>query len=243
MCRIVKYLLFGLFMFIAGCVTIYNPATGRQETYFIDENTEISMGRNLASQILRENKVVRDKRLLFYVRGIGRRLAESSDRKLDYNFYVLDKKEINAFALPGGYIFVNRGLIDKADRDELAFVLGHEIGHVCARHSVKRLQISLGFDLVLSMALSKPKHEDIRKGIGSVYNIISLGYSRQDEFLADSLGVKYAQRAGFNPWGAVSMLRKLKREGRQQPVVFLSSHPPAEERIRRVEEKINRMRK
>ncbi|HDN86501.1 MAG: hypothetical protein DRP68_00280 [Candidatus Omnitrophota bacterium] len=237
-----QIVLFTLVVFLYGCVTIYNPATQRREFYFIDENTEILLGKNLASQILNSKKLVKDKNLNRYLQEIGERIAKVCDRSsLNYHFYILDEEEINAFALPGGYVFVNRGLIDRVGRDELAFCLGHEVGHICARHALKRLQASLGMQLILSLALKNPEYINIRKGLEVIYNVISLGYSRQDEFLADYLGVKYAYKAGFSPQGAVILLEKLKREGEVRPFVFLSSHPPPQARIERIKEEIKKL--
>ena len=235
--------IFFLTILIIGCTTIYNPATQKKEFYFIDDNSEILIGRNLALQFLSENKVLKDERLLSFVREIGEKVSKVSDRSyLPYHFYVLDYDDINAFALPGGYIFINKGLVDKTDTDGLAFVLGHEIAHVCARHSIKRLQVSLGLNLLLGLALGDAKHADLRKGIDIIYNIIALGYSRQDEFLADSLGVTYAQKAGFSPYGAITVLNKLKEEGEKDyRLVFLRSHPPLEERIINVRRKIEEL--
>ncbi len=228
-----------LFFIFSGCVTIYNPATGKKEIYFIDENTEILIGKNLASQILREKKVCQDKELILYVNDIGQKVARASQRNyLKYHFYILEDKEINAFALPGGFVFVNKGLVDIANKDELAFCLGHEIAHICARHPVKRFQASLGVEFLLSIALRKPKYADLRRGLSIIYRIIALGYSRQDEFLADSLGLYYAYKAGFNPYGALTLLEKLKKQEKTHPIVFLSSHPPLEERIKKIKKRI-----
>lgn len=229
-------------VFFSGCVTIYNPATGRNETYFIDEDTEIQLGRNFAGEILKETPQVTDVSVVNKVRSIGYRVSRDSDRPdLEYNFYVLEDKTINAFALPGGYIFVNKGLVDAATEDELAFVIGHEIGHVCARHGLKRLQIGLGYDLLITLALGKSQYADTRAGLNLVYNFVALGFSRQDEYLADSLGVDYAYRAGYNPEGAIGMLQKLKIEAQKkggETFVYFSSHPPIDERIKKVKEEI-----
>ncbi len=234
--------LFPLMVFLYGCVTIYNPATQRREFYFIDENTEILLGKNLAFQILSSKRSVKDKNLNRYLQKIGERITKVCDRNsLQYHFYILDEEEINAFALPGGYVFINRGLIDEVGRDELAFCIGHEVAHICARHGLKRLQASLGVQLILSLALRTPEYIDIKKGLKVIYNIVSLGYSRQDEFLADSLGVKYAYKAGFNPQGAITLLEKLEKKGGIHPFVFLSSHPPPQARIERIKEEIKRL--
>ena len=228
-----------LLVFVCGCSTIYNPATQRREIYFIDEKTEVSMGQKLASQILGEKKIVDDEHVLSYVREIGEAVASVSDRRtLTYHFYILDDKNVNAFALPGGYIFVNKGLLDYADRNELAFVLGHEIGHVCARHSVKRLQASLGLNLILDITLRNPRYGDVRRAVDVASGVVSAGYSRQDEFLADSLGVTYSARAGFVPEAGITMIEKLRKENARSAFNFFSSHPPPEARIKNIRRKI-----
>jgi len=228
-------------IFLAGCVTVYNPATGKKEIYFITDNMEIMIGKNIATDILTKNKAVKDEELISYINELGRRIALVSDRNyLKYEFYILDNKEINAFALPGGFVFVNKGLIKKVDKEELAFVLGHEIGHICARHSIKRLQASLGISIILSLALKNPDYELTRRAINIIYEVISLGYSRKDELLADSLGVKYMKKAGFNPQKAISLLEKLKKEEKNDfTLIFLRSHPPIKERIKNIQKSVN----
>ncbi len=231
-----------LFLLTQGCVTVYNPATHKKEFYFIDQNSEILWGRYLASEILRTKKAVKDGGLNKYINDIGKMIAKASDRRdLEYHFYILKDKELNAFALPGGYVFINSGLLEKVNEDELAFTLGHEIGHICARHALKRLQASLGMELILGVALREPKYADIRKGLDIIYNLISLGYSRQDELLADSLGIKYSYRAGFNPYAGITLLKKLKKEGAKHPFVFLSSHPSPDVRIKNIEKIIQEL--
>ncbi len=222
-----------LAVLLAGCVTIYNPATRQRETYFITEQTELAMGKNLAEQIAREEPLVKDQRILSYVRDIGTKVARFSDRtNLAYHFNVIDDDTLNAFALPGGYVFVNRGLVSRTSRDELAFVLGHEIGHICARHSLKRMQVALGVNLLFDLALKDPESAYLRRGLNIVYQAVSSGYSRQDELLADTLGATYAFRSGFDPRAAVTMIEKLKNESSQAPIVFLSSHPTPDTRIK-----------
>lgn len=165
-----------LAIFLTGCVTIYNPATQKRESYFIDEKTEIAIGKNMTKDILRENKTINDTNLSEYVNGIGEKAARASDKNnLSYYFYVLDDKKINAFAVPGGYIFVNKGLLDKLNEDELAFVLGHEIGHVAARHSIKKLQVALGFNILTSIALDNPDYAQTEQAVGIAFNVISSG--------------------------------------------------------------------
>jgi predicted Zn-dependent protease len=229
-------------LLLTGCVTVYNQATERHESYLIDEKTEISIGKNLANDILRENKTVNNINLSQYVTGVGNKIAKESDRSnLVYHFYVLDDKKLNALAVPGGYIFINKGLIEKLNEDELAFVLGHEIGHIAARHSIKKLQVALGFNILTSIALDNPDYASTQTAVNLAFDIVSSGYSRQDELLADSLGLKYLIRCGYTPYAAISALGKLeKEEGTNLGLVFLRSHPLTKERIKQLKAKIEK---
>lgn len=226
---------------LSGCTTIYNPATGNRETLFIDTQTEVSLGNDMAKQISSEMKLlddpVRQKRL----EAIGARIAAVSDRQdLKYYFKIVKDKEFNAFAIPGGTVYVNNGLIDAANDNELAAVLGHEVGHIAARHSVKRLQAVLGYQLISSIALGLTGQGQVIQAVDVVFNVVTLGYSRKDEYLADKLGVKYAKAAGFDPHGMVTFFQKLKAESKNTGLnlVFLSSHPPIDERIKKAQEEI-----
>ena len=235
------FLIFVFFcLFVSGCITIYNPATERDEVYFISEETEIEIGGNLAKKIVNDNKMVDDPARSDFLKKIGNKIAGASDRSsLTYNFYIVDDGQMNAFALPGGYIFVNKGLIDKTTRDELAFVLAHEIGHVTARHSLKRLQASLGLGLLIDIALGSSDKANIRQAVDIAYGVIASGYSRKDELLADSLGIKYVYAAGYDPEAAITLLKNLERETDQgYTPIFLRSHPVIEDRISNVKDKI-----
>jgi len=223
---------------------MYNPATQKKESYFISEAQEVAIGKNLYQEIIQKNKITTNKELINYVKDMGQKIAQASHRNyLNYNFSILDDKEINAFALPGGYIFINKGLIDKMDEDELSFVLAHEIGHICARHSLKRLQSSFFMSLITSLASSHPDYGVVRAGVNAVYNVAALGYSRSDELLADSLGLEYMHKAGYNPRGAIDALEKLRAEGGENnSVAFLRSHPYPEDRIEKIKEKVKSLK-
>ncbi|MFH1317524.1 MAG: M48 family metallopeptidase [Candidatus Omnitrophota bacterium] len=240
--NVILFLILSLGIFSSGCVSIYNPATGRNELYFIDEKTEISIGNNVAARIIEDNEIVQDKSLQFYIENTGNKLKKVSDRtNLEYKFYIVDDDQLNAFAVPGGHVFLNKGLIDTATKDELAFVMAHEIGHICARHSVKKMQTALGLNFLLSVALRDPNYQAVNKTINLVYNVVALGYSRKDELLADSLGVKYSKKAGFNPEASFSLLEKLKKEegNANYTLVFLRSHPLPDERIKNIQKTLN----
>jgi len=206
---------------------------------FFSQNQEIEMGRSYSSQLNGQLQLVDNPQITQFVEQVGRRLVDSSMRRdLQYRFFVVNTKEINAFALPGGFIYVNRGLIERTDNEsELAGVIGHEIGHVVGKHSLKQLSkklllagITVGAGLAVS-AKSKKWGEivSIAGGVGVFF--ASLKYSRDDEREADWLGLTELNQAGYSPWGMVSFFEKLESEskGRGLPA-FLSTHPLPRER-------------
>ncbi|MBU0547838.1 MAG: M48 family metalloprotease [Candidatus Omnitrophica bacterium] len=227
---------------LSGCATIYNSATGQRETLFIDTKAEVSLGSDMAKQISREKKIINDPKMQERLDKVAKRIAVVSDRQdLRYNFNIVDEKEFNAFAIPGGSVYINSGLMGAANDDELAAVVGHEVGHIAARHSVKRLQAVLGYQLLSSIALGVSGQKQVFQAVDVVFNVVVLGYGRKDEFLADRLGVKYSKAAGFNPRGMVTFFQKLKQESKNSgpTLVFLSSHPPIDERIKQAEGEIS----
>jgi predicted Zn-dependent protease len=163
-----------------------------------------------------------------------------SDRQdIEYNFYVLEDKELNALTLPGGFIYVNNGLVKILNDDELAYVLAHEIGHVAARHIAKKLQSSMAYQLILGIAFTSVgdsaggNAQGIASGVDAVYNLVDLAYSRKDEYEADRLAVKYAYKSGFDPYASISSLEKIKKEeGPNWKVLgYFRTHPYVDERI------------
>jgi len=224
-------------------VTIYNPATQKKETLLIDTESEIALGRDMDNQIQRKLKILSDPQMQYRLENIGNRVAAASDRgDLAYHFKIVKDKELNAFAIPGGFIYVNSGLMDIAGDDEVACVLAHEIGHIAARHSVKKLQAVMSYQIIMGITLGISGKQGVVKATDIAFDLVNLGYSRKDEFLADKLSVKYTKRAGFNPYGMVTFFEKLKKEAEKNGpnfnLVFLSSHPPIEERIKNIEKEI-----
>ncbi|MFH0826757.1 MAG: M48 family metallopeptidase [Candidatus Omnitrophota bacterium] len=232
-------LVFLLVLFLNGCATIYNPATQRKEYYLIGTKQEVAMGQEMDGALQEKLTMLNSPLMLIRLNRIGERIAAVSDRQdLVYTFKIVQDKELNAFAIPGGFVYVHSALMDLATDDELAGVLAHEIGHVAARHSVKRLQTALGYQIVMGIALGLSGQQDMGQALDIVFNLTTLGYGRKDELLADKLAVKYTRLAGFNPNGIVTFFEKLMKasedKGASRVPVFLSSHPEMQERIRQV---------
>jgi predicted Zn-dependent protease len=221
-------------LFLAGCATVYNPATGAKEYIMISTAQEVSIGNQVAAEVETKYRLSQNTAQIERVNAIGSRIAAVSDRQdLKYYFKVLDNKDVNALSTPGGYVYVNSGLIEKANDDELAAVIGHEVGHIAARHSVQAMQANMGTSLVASLVFSRVETtEQVRQAAAIGLNLIMLGYSREDEFEADKLGVRYTYYAGFDPNGAVTFMEKLLREEKgDNSFVYLRSHPLYSDRI------------
>ena len=227
----------------AGCAT--NPATGDRMFSLISERQEIEMGRAYAEQIGATMPRYDDPDLQAYVEQIGQRLAATSERPhLPWSFTVLDDAAVNAFAVPGGHLYVTRGILTHFNSEaELAAVLGHEVGHVTARHSVEQLsrQQLLGGLLGVGSIFS----EDVRRmsGFGAAaIGILGLRHSRDDEHQADSLGVRYALNEQYDPREAIKVHTMLGRHtelrsGRGVPN-WLATHPSSADRIERIREQV-----
>ena len=241
----------------AGCGTsVVNPVTGRAERTVMDEKDEIAEGRKAHESTLKEYGVVNNPRLQAYVNDVGQRLAKQSHRaNLTWTFTVLDSPEINAFALPGGYVYVTRGIMAYLDSEaELAGVIGHEIGHVTARHGAQRATRTqnAGFGVIAATVLGAVLEAQGLPGAGDVASQVSQGvaagyvasYSRDQESQADELGAEYLARNQYNPQNMVDVIAVLKNqeryaaeqakaEGRAAPggANWLSSHPSNDQRL------------
>lgn len=228
---------------LAGCSTEYNIATGEQEVYFYSTDREVKIGESIAKEAEKELKSVDDPLEQKRVEDIGKKIASVCDRKdIDYHFYVLDDPEVNAFSLPGGFVYVNKGLVDRAaNDDELACVLGHEIGHIVARHSIKKLQAVMGYSILRLLTMAVPQDGSVGGTADVAFTQILTGYSREDELLADQLGARYAKAAGYNPHAMISFLSKLEEIERKrplQPKSYFKTHPYGPDRIRIVKQEL-----
>lgn len=233
-------------IFTSGCVTQeYNTATGKSDIVFVSTEKEIDIGASIARGIENnpEIKLDPDPLMTERVNKIGQKIANVAERKeVKYTFRVIDKDDANAFALPGGYVFVFKGLVEKVESDdELACVISHEIAHVVARHSINRLQGSIGLDILrILMALTAASRTDSGR-IDAAFGQLMMSYSREDEALADKLGIKYAKEAGYNPMAMISFLKKLQQINRDAPIrpyMNYRSHPYIADRIRMIKREL-----
>jgi len=222
--------LLSIIIFTSPAFSEYNLATGEEETLFISREKEINMGRSISMQVeqkfnLDENYTNQEK-----VDIIGEKLAKVCDRKdLVFHFAVLDEEDVeNAFALPGGYIYIFKALLEQLDDDELAAILAHEIGHVCARHSVKRLQNGLGYQVLQILVIAGAKDNYTKRKASEAFGHLMMANSREDEYEADALAVKYLKKADYDPKAMVKVLDKLlewQMEKRTTPKRYWYTHP------------------
>src|SRR5262252_2397918 len=230
----------GALLLAAACAT--NPVTGRREFSLMSEDQEIQIGQEQDAQVRKEMGVYSDRAIQQYVNDVGLKLAQVSERpNLPWHFTVVDVPAINAFALPGGYIYITRGILPFLDDEsQLAGVLGHEIGHVTARHAASQYSKSTLSQVgLLATAIFAPGGAAIAQAGGSGLGLLLLKNSRDDEAQADGLGVRYASRAGWDPAGIPRMLTTLGRieEASDSKGVpnWLETHPQPEDRVQRVQ--------
>ncbi|HTF35440.1 MAG TPA: M48 family metalloprotease [Myxococcota bacterium] len=227
----------------AGCAI--NPATGKPQLILMSEAREAQLGREAADQVIQEMGLVDDPQLAAYVGAVGERLVRVSVRPdQHFEFHVVDMQEPNAFALPGGYVYVSRGLLAISNsEDELANVLGHEIGHVLARHAAQRETRALPGSFLTgltALAAGIVGGSQAAALVGSIGQTATSGllaaYSRDQEQEADKLGQELAARAGYGPAGMTAFLTTLERETTYEAkgsrrASFFDSHPSTPERV------------
>jgi predicted Zn-dependent protease len=232
-----------------GCTT--NAATGHRQFNSMSRAQEIELGTSAAPQLAAEyGGPVSDAALQAYVRRVGSSMlpyVEGDYASLPWEFTLLDSDVINAFALPGGKVFITRGLAVKLkDEAELAGVLGHEIGHVTAEHADKRVTSQMGVGLLgigIGVATKSQDNDFLRVGAPLLVGVGGQGFllkfGRDEELQADGLGMRYMSRAGYDPAGQLDVMRVLQAEsgGPAQPE-FLGTHPLPETRIRAIEGKL-----
>ncbi|MGA9032864.1 MAG: M48 family metalloprotease [Sulfuricaulis sp.] len=240
---------------ITGCAT--NPVSGTPDVVFMTEATEISIGSRNDAEVRNKYGVYDNPELQAYVQRVGQKLAAQSHRPgLTYHFTVLDTPEVNAFALPGGYIYITRGILAYLNSEaELSTVLGHEIGHVTARHAVRQYTAASATGFVgalVGVATGIPVTQDLFNVLG---NAMLSGYGRDHELESDRLGAEYLARAGYDPQAMIKVIGVLKNQeefekkraaAENRPLriyhgVF-ASHPSADTRLQEVVAEANKFK-
>jgi predicted Zn-dependent protease len=248
----------GCLLLLFGCAA--NPVTGKQNFTLMTEADEIRRGENAATEVPKVYGIYEElPTLQNYVNEIGQKLAKNSHRpQLNYHFTVVDSPQVNAFALPGGYIYVTRGILAYLNSEaELAAVLGHELGHVTARHSVRQYSAATAANVAAAIGgvvagifvpqLGGQMAQGVQSLLGITGNVLLSGYGRSHELEADRLGAEYLARSGYDPQAMIKVIRVLKnqelfdiaaaqeegREPRRYHGLF-STHPDNDTRLQEV---------
>lgn len=225
-----------LSVFFFGCLTTeYNLATNKQETLLYGTGKEIKIGDSVSRQLEAKHSISTQIDINEQAQRVFHRIVAVCDRKeLVYIIKIIDEEELNALSLPGGYVYVYKGLLDKLENDDqLAGIIAHEIGHITAKHAMKRLQGSYGAIAAQILAVGTGDPKAVGATNLALASIIS-GYSRQDELEADRLAVKYTRKAGYDPNAMLDVLNLLKEEmleSPRRPVALFRTHPHLNERI------------
>ena len=201
----------------------------------LDEKDEIAVGREVAGRTLGAAPLVADAALQSYVNRVGRWVASQTERPdLPWHFGVIDSPAINAFAAPGGYVLVTRGLYEILDSEaQLAGVLGHEIGHIVRRHHITVMQKSAVISAGAQLAQARDRSLLVSNLIGTGAEVFARGLDKSAEFEADQIGIVLAARAGYSPYGLIEVLHKLSARGSEDSSLALlfKTHPAPGERL------------
>jgi len=235
---------------VAACAV--SPVTGERELALITEADELKLGRDNDVEIRKQYGVYDDKALQAYVQQVGERLAAKSHRpRLKYTFTVLDSAEVNAFALPGGYIYVTRGILAHLNSEaELAAVLGHEIGHVTARHAVRQYSAAMAANIgvaVGSILVPELGTRAAQTLVNVIGGALLSGYGREHELEADRLGAEYLARTDYDPQAMIEVIGLLKNQElfekelavkeHRKPRVYhgvFATHPSTDQRLQEI---------
>jgi len=222
-----------------GCAT--NPITGKTQLMLISPEQDIEIGRRYAPEVEKQmGGRIPNPELQQYVDSVGQAVARVSDRPdFEYHFVAVNDESLNAVALPGGYIFITRTMLENLRSEaQLAAILAHETTHVVARHSSEAMSRQVGFEILLSAVMSDGTSQAVQSVAGLTRQIIELGYSRNQEREADIGGLEYMVRAGYSPYAMVEAMQMLQNRQKVRPITFLSTHPSPENRIAYLEDKI-----
>lgn len=212
-------------LIFCGCVV--NPVTGQKQLILISPAQELQIGAQYAPEIEKQlGGRIENKTLQNYINSVGHNISRISHMPdLDFSYVALKSDTINAMALPGGYVFITKGMLEKLDSEaQLAAILAHETAHVTTRHAAQAMTTQIGMDIILSSVSQKTS-----AGAANIARIssqlIGLKYSREHETQADTVGLDYLVKAGYAPFAAVETMEMLQKQNEVRPIEFLSSHP------------------
>jgi predicted Zn-dependent protease len=227
---------------------IGNRDVGKGVNFYSIEK-EIALGKQMAQEVERQAKIVDDPIIAEYVNRIGQNLVRNSDAKVPFTIKVIDSEEINAFALPGGFFFVNTGILLNADNEaEMAGVMAHEIAHVAARHGTRQATRGdiVNYGSIPLIFLGGWTGYAIRQGMGLAIPMGFLSFSRGFESEADMLGLEYMYKAGYDPTCFVDFFEKVQSQEKRKPGTMskvFSTHPPTDDRIKAAQKNIQQLLK
>jgi predicted Zn-dependent protease len=211
----------------------------------VSTQQEVEMGQQYAAQINQQLPIIQDPELNRYINVLGDSIARLTERQdlPEWHFYIVDSREVNAFAVPGGFVYVNRGLIERTQRmDQLAGVLGHEIGHVVGRHGAEHIakqQLTEGLTGAAVLATYDPNNPSTQNSAAvaaMIGQLVGMRFGRQDELESDKLGVRFTSEAGYDPRSMTALMKILDESSKGgRPPEFFSTHPNPENRIQRIE--------
>ena len=228
------------FCFCLGCAT--NPITGQEELMLFGPQQDIEIGRKYAPEVEKQmGGAIRSRVLQNYINSVGQKIARvSHNRAFQYRFTAVNDKSVNAFALPGGYIFITRGMLKKLETEaQLAAIFAHEIVHVVARDSSAAMSRDIGINVLLSAVITDKTPQGITTAADLTNQILGLQYSRNDEQQADLAGLDYMVAAGYNPYGMVETMKMLQDQQQFGTIEFLSTHPSPYNRVEYLTQKIH----
>ncbi len=228
-----------LLLTVGIAISVNVVATPAAEAFLISTKQEIELGKGVARDLEKKYGLVNDPELQARVARLGASIVAVSDRKdLPYTFKVLNSKEVNALAVPGGYIYLFKGLVDYMPSDhELAGIIGHEVGHIVKKHTVVQIERSMAVGVIFSILFGNNNSAILGDLIASA---LMSGYSREAEREADYLGVVHTMKAGYNPYSMLIGMEKLEAMSGKSSYGLFSSHPETASRVKAVREQINK---
>ena len=227
-----------LTLFSFACGVVKTSPFGETSLILIPTSQEVALGRAAAREVERKARLCKDPVINNYVNEVGQKIAAVSGRyDITYHYKVIESPELNAFSLPGGWVYIYTGLLKHLKNEaDLAFVLGHETGHIVGRHAIRRLQVIYGINFLLSLTLGDKNLSQAELEVLNVlYQIVIAGYSRKEEFEADAMGAYFTGKAGWNPVASIETIEILDKLMKFKPTgitELFMDHPTNKKRIR-----------